>query len=220
MMYRCDTTDECGSEYCDHRKPHGYRVSGGLLAGCDAYRCFTAEVRVRCNPVATADAIRAKTFGICPTCGAHKDNYRETIGDCSEFHYGQTSKCPGLSPDGTCDATEAPCVPGSRSGCFVGTVHTCYYCNHMGTDVNRMPTRETKDILRDPCGEEYCCDGVADCDARWQQGQTAHDRMEEAIAQEISRTWPWQKLPHNILSMVVDGHLSLEVVDSDMELPF
>ncbi len=70
--------------------------------------------------------------------------------------------CPGLSLDGTCDATEAPCVPGSRTGCFAGATHTCYYCDHEGTEVNRIgglpggPARDT----------QYCCDDGDACDAR------------------------------------------------------
>ncbi len=39
--------------------------------------------------------------------------------------------CPGKAPDGTCDATEAPCGPGSRTGCFAGATHKCYYCDHI-----------------------------------------------------------------------------------------
>ncbi len=124
-------------------------------------------------------------------------------------------ECPGLSPGGTCDATEAPCVPGSRKGCYAGTnptalvipealpgktiaetaevareiietgrrnewrevfgqaietgfprspeTHTCYYCDHEGTDVNRLAAYGPS---MNEAQYGYCCDDGQSCDAR------------------------------------------------------
>ena len=72
--------------------------------------------------------------------------------------------CPGKAPDGTCDATEAPCGPGSRTGCFAGATHKCYYCDHEGTDVNRIA--EFKGDHIDEDSTDHCCDDARACSAR------------------------------------------------------
>ncbi len=84
------------------------------------------------------------------------------------------ASCPGLSLDSTCDATGQRCVPWSRKDCFAGIQHTCYYCDHEGTDVNRVAVVTT--FHTDPGvipfsvdGQQhthYCCDDGDACDAR------------------------------------------------------
>ena len=88
--------------------------------------------------------------------------------------------CPGLSPAGTCDATDEKCVPYSRSGCYAGVEvlpikvmvemirgrHTCYYCEHTGDDVNRIALIEDVHPALPNTTIHYCCDDGDACDAR------------------------------------------------------
>ncbi len=88
---------------------------------------------------------------------------------------GHLYHCPTNS-DGTCDASNEPC-DGSWNGLHCikhNQTHTCYYCDHKGTDVNRIATVTT--FHTDPGvipfsvesqqHTEYCCDDGDACDAR------------------------------------------------------
>ncbi len=48
--------------------------------------------------------------------------------------------------------------------CCAMESHTCYYCNHEGTDVNRIAGWNV--VCRG--STEYCCDDGIMCDERWQ----------------------------------------------------
>ncbi len=49
-----------------------------------------------------------------------------------------------------------------------GETHACYYCNHEGTDVNRIDRLAINAVGDDE--HIYCCDDAVACDHRWQEG--------------------------------------------------
>ncbi len=59
--------------------------------------------------------------------------------------------------------------------CCAMEAHTCYFCNHEGTDVNRIA------VVMPP--KEYCCDDAVACDHRWSGG---NDRLERGIRRAIN----------------------------------
>ncbi len=63
--------------------------------------------------------------------------------------------------------------------------HTCYFCDHEGTDVNRIA------VVMPP--KEYCCDDGIMCDERWQalgtdkEAASLKDKVKQAIYSEVSQ---------------------------------
>ncbi len=60
--------------------------------------------------------------------------------------------------------------------------HTCYFCDHTGTDVNRIAT------YRGIRSTDYCCDDAVACDERWEvrddEGESLRARVYEIISEE------------------------------------
>ena len=59
--------------------------------------------------------------------------------------------------------------------------HTCYYCNHEGTDVNRIATPLSKFNEQQTV---YCCDDAIMCDERWQN--VGNGRLEREIRRAVN----------------------------------
>ncbi|KKN00453.1 hypothetical protein LCGC14_1137490 [marine sediment metagenome] len=81
-----------------------------------------------------------------------------------------------IVPDGECSDPRCACHSGVEApddewtyqfgqrdgGWQAPQTHTCYFCDHEGTDVNRIA------VVMPP--KEYCCQDAVACDHRWQEG--------------------------------------------------
>ena len=85
----------------------------------------------------------------CSACGAEKEHQQHGFTTCGD---------PACS-----------CQPRSL------VTHTCYYCNHEGTDVNRIHA-----VLWGSGIVQYCCDDSDACDEGW-QGEGESESLEEAV---------------------------------------
>ncbi len=92
--------------------------------------------------------VRCNTWSDCPHEGCDHYSQHGEFGECRLVlceSAGHRVCCNPAAP--TCCAMEA---------------HTCYFCDHTGTDVNRIA------VVMPP--KEYCCDDAVACDHRWQEG--------------------------------------------------
>ena len=180
-MYRCDTADECGIAECPCGLPHK------PFWPCNERRNFCSKVdgHVLCTPTdkelcdycgAHKSNWRDMLGTECkeehgePRSGADRAMFLSGI----EYDVNLLKRKLGHFPteDEMREAIERKEEYGKwgeadlTKDWFVGIVpetHTCYFCDHSGSDVNRiavaMPPRE------------YCCDDAVECDTRWQKGK-------------------------------------------------
>ena len=97
-----------------------------------------------------------------------------------------------------------------RVRCKPVEAHTCYFCDHTGTDVNRIATylgiRST----------DYCCDDAVACDERWEALET--DKEAQSLERKI-----YAIIDEEALNHVTNEKIATESTNRIMkliELPF
>ena len=86
--------------------------------------------------------------------------------------------------------------------------YTCYFCDHEGTDVNRIA------VVMPP--REYCCQDAVACDERWQALGT--DKEAESLEQKIYDIIDEEALNHVTNERIAED--STNRIMELIELPF
>ena len=155
---------------------------------------------------------------ICDTakeCGSETCNYRLSLPEHARLMPQLGFMCvkaghrvyPELIvPDGECSDPICSCHAGVEApddewtyqfgqrdgGWQPPQTHTCYYCDHEGTDVNRIALVRQQFPGESPDEDEvYACDDAIACDERWQakggSGVDLVEQVREAIFAEFFR---------------------------------
>jgi len=204
MKYQCDTAKDCGWPNCGRQRHHGYH-SGPV--GCDQwYNCKHAGHRVRCNPIE-----EPRETHTCTVTDEWTPGKRQVTVRCSQLSEAEICLQNGMpcsvATDGIACAFHHPEIHAE--------VHACYFCDHTGTDVNRIAA------VMPPM--EYCCQDAVACDERWQaldQEDSLEEQIESIIVEEILNEAPnWNVPPLLTLSGNAGGRATARIMEL-IELPF